>query len=141
MDLEAQQVDPTKSGSYGYSLGFLEDGGRNRRFSILHPFQKNNEYHSRFRQAILGGSGSGSNHTGSSSLGLFACCSENKRRRDDFIQEMRVSLTGDTDMRLATRSFMLWNPTISSLQTTGAVASSPPWDYNCDVSWGSSISC
>ena len=73
-----------------YSLGFLaEDFGPNRKWAWLCPWMKSNDYHSRFKESILGG-GSGTIEGKSWHAIICPWFSAEVRREEEFIQEMRV---------------------------------------------------
>jgi serine/threonine protein kinase len=80
----------SRKSSDGFTLGFLAEdfGGRHKR-SWLNPWAKHDDYHSRFKDTILGGSTASASGTGLSRK-LFPWCNEQARRQEEFMSEMRV---------------------------------------------------
>jgi len=83
----------SRSASYNpNSLGFLaEDYGRQSKLAWLFPWMKRNDYHSRFKETILGATNSTSfNSSKSWHSVLCPWFSPAVRREEEFIQEMRT---------------------------------------------------
>lgn len=82
----------SRTASYNpHSLGFLaEDFGRGGKWAWLFPWLQKNDYHNRFKESILGTTGSGSYNMKTWHAILCPYFSAQARAEEEFMVEMRV---------------------------------------------------